>query len=114
MMDPNRPIRVSWTTPKVRFVILLPRAEEKAFLESRKKFRAWIEEMYWKKTGSVSPGSSIAPGMGRTFRWYLDARKALSPDSEAWASPYTMEWAEAREAADDMDSYLEGTWNAYY
>lgn len=114
MMDPNRPIRVDWTTPKVRIVILLPRGEEKAFLESRKKYRAWIDEMYWKKVASTDAPSSARPGTERPSKWYFEARRALCPDSDGWASPYTMEWAEAREAADDMDSYPEGTWNGYY
>ena len=110
MIDPKRPARLNWTTPKVRFVVLVGRDDEKSFLESREKYRAWIDEMYWKKVASTGPPSNAGLDTDRPFKWFSEARKALHPDSEGWASPYTMEWTEAREAADDMDSYPEGTW----
>jgi hypothetical protein len=109
MADPT-PRRTSWTTPKVRFVILLSRQDEKRFLESRKKYRVWIEEMYWRKMASAAGLTTALPSYtppyhGRHDEWYSAGRAALNPDAENAPSAYSIEWAEVEEAVLDMDSW---------
>lgn len=103
LMDENRPARELWMTPKVRFVVLLEREDEDAFMESRRNFRAHIDDIYWRQVALTSAPSTNhefgddSRDPGRDFRWYFQARKAFHPNPEDWASPYTMEWPDASE-----------------
>jgi len=128
--EPLFPDRKGWTTPKVRFVMLMARQDVEKFMRSRASYRHHIDSMYWKGVAETrrsyrppSPldlrddveaerdlwrreGSYIVP---RDLTWYRQAREAIY-SVYGWPSPFTMEWIEASEAMLEMDSWPWAEW----
>jgi hypothetical protein len=121
----------AWTTPKVRFVVLLAQDQVKGYIHSRKAFGQYIDKLYKEKleegrksyrapsplslelandtqayedyVGSLQDYNDYPPPL--PIEWYRKAREMINEVNGPPDSPYTQEWIEASEAMLDMDSW---------
>jgi len=115
MVNPEDFPRENWSIPKVRSVVLLNQAYVKGFLESRKRFRHFIDVMYRKTRNGWryrSPSPDISEPRpffylkSRSFEWYSEARESMFGNfDEEPPSPSAQELIEGCEAMFEMNSW---------
>jgi hypothetical protein len=105
--------RNTWTTPKIRFVAIVPRREADTFEQSRRYFRTDVEQ--W--INNLSPGRRLNQTTrsdqarreyyrSRPPGWLKEAREMVYARN-GWPSPYTLERRDAEAARDEMDDWSD-------
>lgn len=86
MMDEFRAPKGSWSTPKLRFVAMIDRKYESELVESRRRYRDYIESKYQeinKQTAGMTQNELAVyeRTLGRSVRWYSETRARLASNA---------------------------------